>query len=135
MKIKKSNLIKFGIVISLVLFGVILIGFFTPSKEDSLELDNEQTITGTSDNIITLTAQKFSFDKDIIRVKSGEEITIKVKNLDAEHGILIPDLGVFGYGKDEVTFTPTQPGEYEFFCANPYCGGGHQRMKGTLIVE
>lgn len=115
----------------LVLVGLLAILFFIFFQREE---PGNQAVS-TIDNEVSITAKSFEFSRNEIRVKSNEEVVINVYDLDVPHGIMIPELEVYGFNQEEVRFTPTQKGEYEFFCANPHCGEGHHLMKGTLIVE
>lgn len=132
MKIHKDEIkIIYASVILLVLVGLLAILFFIFFQREE---PGNQAVS-TIDNEVSITAKSFEFSRNEIRVKSNEEVVINVYDLDVPHGIMIPELEVYGFNQEEVRFTPTQKGEYEFFCANPHCGEGHHLMKGTLIVE
>jgi cytochrome c oxidase subunit 2 len=88
---------------------------------------------------IEITASKFEFSPSRIEVKSGETIELIASSTDAKHGIECKALGIkkATFEKDKpatITFTAAQPGTYEFKCAN-YCGSGHGRMKGQIVVS
>lgn len=88
------------------------------------------------------------FSVSEIKVKAGEPVTIVFKNSDSQlHDITVDNIKVQVNGQDqtgihvaadagaeaEITFTPTEAGEYEFYCSVP----GHKAagMVGKLIVE
>ena len=80
----------------------------------------------------------FYYDPNEIRVSVGEEVTIVLNSVDMQHDFVIDELDVRteiipGGESTSVTFTPTEAGEYEFYCSV----GSHraQGMVGTLIVE
>jgi cytochrome c oxidase subunit 2 len=88
---------------------------------------------------IELTAKKFEFDVPRIETKVGETVELTFNSLDAKHGFECKELGIkkvtFENGKPaKVTFTATKAGTYEFKCAN-FCGMGHGKMKGQIIVS
>jgi cytochrome c oxidase subunit 2 len=87
---------------------------------------------------IRLTAKKYEYNPKEIRVKQGERVRLVFQALDRKHGFQIKDLGIkteLEKGKDTVVeFTPEKPGEYQFKCS-VFCGFGHGKMRGTLIVE
>ncbi len=78
------------------------------------------------------------FDPAEIRVPVGAEVTFRLTSRDQNHGYLILDtpveLDVFPAGFTEAVHTFEEPGEYEVIC-HIYCGGGHDFMRGTVIVE
>jgi cytochrome c oxidase subunit 2 len=97
----------------------------------------EQAAPGTVHEI-TMTAKNYEFDPGVITVKKGEKVRLVVTATDRKHGIKIE-----GYDIDQVLntgdpttieFTADKAGTFEFKCS-VYCGMGHRKMKGKLIVE
>lgn len=95
---------------------------------------------GAADGAITVQAGPgFVFDPNSITVSAGEEVTITINNADTiDHDFVIDefnvDSGVLSGGESTtVSFTPSEPGTYEFYCSVP----GHREsgMVGTLIVQ
>ena len=105
--------------------------------------------------VIEISAKKYDFAPTEIHVKKGERVELKVHSVDETHGVkltLYPegakakgdpglvldqpaDNGKVSKGNDQVIdFTAQQPGTYDFVCAK-FCGFGHDRMKGKIIVE
>lgn len=86
----------------------------------------------------TMTAKEFEFDPDVITVKKGEKVRLIVTATDRDHGIKIDALDinqVLKKGDTEIIeFTADKAGTFEFKCS-VYCGKGHRRMKGKLVVE
>lgn len=112
---------------------------------------------------VTLQAAEFSFEPSRVEVMAGQQVTITMENIGTvEHDFVIQEIPVEqsaagseqatpGHTMDEmevepavhmgampgmnssVTFVPTKPGTYEFFCAIP----GHKEagMVGTLDVR
>jgi cytochrome c oxidase subunit II len=87
---------------------------------------------------IKMTAKKYEFSPSEIHVKQGEKVRLLITALDRKHGFEIKPLGIktdLEQGKEQVVeFQASQSGEFEFHCSN-FCGLGHGRMKGKLIVE
>ncbi|NPV77621.1 MAG: cupredoxin domain-containing protein [Anaerolineae bacterium] len=98
-------------------------------------------------NVIDISADMGGFDKDVIRVKLGDPITIRLRSLDNSHHT--DGGGKHQWAVDEfkanvvappegtamTTFTPTKPGTYVFYC-DICCGGrANPTMNGKLIVE
>ena len=89
---------------------------------------------------IEITAKKLrQFDVTRIEAKVGETVELTLNSLDVKHGFECQELGIAKvvFDKDQpasVRFTATKPGTYEFKCAN-FCGMGHGRMKGQIIVS
>jgi len=87
---------------------------------------------------IHMTAKKYEFQPGELHVTAGEKVRLLITALDRDHGLEIKSAGIKMKLKKgvetAVEFTATQPGEFEFKCAN-FCGLGHGGMKGKLVVE
>jgi len=89
---------------------------------------------------IDVTAQKYHFTPEEIRVKRGRVVRMVLQSLDTEHGIAIPRYGIDrdipkqGEGTVTIELYAREAGTYAFHCSN-FCGLGHFGMKGRLIVE
>jgi cytochrome c oxidase subunit 2 len=105
--------------------------------------------------VIEISAKKYEFTPNEIRVKKGERVQLKVRSVDTTHGA---KLEVYPEGqKDKSTpglkftepdqngkvqkdvdqvieFVAVEAGTYDIKCAK-LCGMGHGRMKAKLIVE
>ena len=97
--------------------------------------------------VIDVAADMGGFDQPQIRVKVGQPVTVRLTSLDnqyhtdggGKHQWAVDELGVNvvapPLGSKTVTFTPTEPGRYTFYC-DICCGGrANPTMQGTLIVE
>jgi uncharacterized cupredoxin-like copper-binding protein len=112
---------------------------------------------------VTLQAAEFRFEPSIVEVTAGQQVTITMENIGTvEHDFVILEIpveqsaaesepptpghtmdemevepavhmGAMAGMSDSVSFVPTKPGTFEFFCAVP----GHKEagMVGTLIVR
>jgi len=73
-----------------------------------------------------------------IRVPVGAEVTFRGTSRDIPHGFLIEDtdveLELYSGTFTEARHTFTDPGEHLFRC-HTYCGGDHDFMRGTVIVD
>ena len=85
-----------------------------------------------------MTAKKYEFNPGAITVKKGERVKLVITALDKDHGIQIEALGIKQILKKGVPSTieikAEQAGEFPFKCSK-FCGFGHGKMKGKLIVE
>ena len=74
----------------------------------------------------------------ILKLRQGETYRIHLSALDLQHGFSLQPLNMNFQvlpGYDHVlTLTPTSKGEYTIVC-NEFCGIGHDRMFGKIIVE
>lgn len=98
----------------------------------------ETTTTIQKVKEISMTARQFSFEPSVIEVNKGDKVKLQITSTDVTHGISLP---VFGINKRlppgrtvEVEFTADRTGTFSFACS-VYCGSGHGRMKGKLIVK
>lgn len=87
---------------------------------------------------IQMTAKKYEFAPDTIRVKAGTPVKLTITATDHEHGFKIDALHInqkLPKGQAvTVEFTPREAGTFPFECSH-FCGFGHGKMKGQLIVE
>ena len=87
---------------------------------------------------IQMSAKKYEFSPNPIRVKKGERVRLIITATDRDHGIKIEAFGVEQKLKKgvptTVEFTADKAGTFPFKCS-VHCGFGHSGMKGTLIVE
>jgi cytochrome c oxidase subunit II len=87
---------------------------------------------------IRMTAEKYAFNPDILTVKKGDRVRLLITALDHDHGIRIEAFHVNRkLPKGEpvpVEFTADQTGTFPFECSQ-FCGLGHKKMKGKLVVE
>jgi cytochrome c oxidase subunit 2 len=87
---------------------------------------------------IELVATKYAFSQPEIRLQKGVPVTLVLSTADFPHGFSIPDLNTrvdLIPGKPvSVTLTAQRSGRFAFLCDN-FCGEGHDRMSGFLIVE
>jgi cytochrome c oxidase subunit 2 len=91
----------------------------------------------TETRYIAAQARKFEFTPSEITVTRGQPVTLAVTSADFAHGFTMPDFGVrtdLIPGRTiEVRITPMTEGRYHYLCDN-FCGDGHDRMSGILIV-
>lgn len=88
---------------------------------------------------VEVVAANFRFEPAVIEVTEGERVVLKARATDGrKHGIAIKEFGA----KAElpktgevvtVDFVASRPGTYAITCS-VYCGSGHSRMKGRLVV-
>ncbi|HWX56719.1 MAG TPA: cupredoxin domain-containing protein [Verrucomicrobiae bacterium] len=87
---------------------------------------------------IQLTAKKFEFTSDTIHVKKGERVRIVITATDHDHGFKLDEFNIDQKIKKETTvtveFTADHAGTFPFHCST-FCGFGHGKMKGALIVD
>jgi cytochrome c oxidase subunit II len=134
-----------GLLCGMALFAIGSVLAAAPHQEGS----------APSAQVIEMTGDKYAFAPAEIHVKKGTRVLIKYHSVDKEHGIkldAIPegakkgstpglrfegknDTGKIVKGADgTIEFVAEQTGTYKFECSI-FCGLGHGRMKGKVIVE
>ena len=87
---------------------------------------------------IQVTAKKYEFSPNPIRVKKGEPVKLIFTATDHDHGFSLEAFHIKQKLKKgeptTIEFTPDKAGTFPFKCS-VFCGMGHGGMKGTLIVE
>lgn len=119
-----------------MIFLILLFVFFLTacgSKNTTSELNDAQNVKE-----FDIIAKQWSFEPDTIIVDKGDMVKLRIKSVDVDHGISIPEFGVnerLKSGKTvKVEFVADKTGTFTFFC-NVICGAGHNNMRGTLIVR
>jgi len=87
---------------------------------------------------ITMTAKKYEFSPSELRVRQGETVKLSITALDKKHGFKIEAFDIDReLPKGEVVtieFTADRVGTFPIACSK-FCGFGHGKMKGQLVVE
>jgi cytochrome c oxidase subunit II len=86
-----------------------------------------------------ITASKYEFIPAEITVDEGETVVLEMRSTDVEHGLEIKELKLkVAIPKTGETvraeFVAKKAGTFSFKCSE-YCGNGHSRMKGKLVVR
>lgn len=87
--------------------------------------------------VVNITAGEGYFDPDVIMVNQGQEVTVEIENVtNTEHTFTIDefdvDVSLTPGTREEVTFTVTEEGTFEFYCA--LFGHRDDGMHGELVV-
>ena len=114
--------------ISIIFILMILVVFIFRGNFNAFAIDEGNV------REIVIDAKRFEYNPNVIKVKEGEIIRLKINNLEGEHGFSIPELGLEIHDKKGVKFVADKKGTFTFSCHH-YCGSGHNAMKGVLIVE
>ena len=87
---------------------------------------------------IKISAKKYEYSPEEIRVKQGEHVRLLITATDRKHGFEIKELGIkteLEKGKETVVeLTVGKPGTYQIKCS-VRCGFGHGGMRAQLVVE
>lgn len=94
---------------------------------------------GGSTKEVQITAKKYEFSPNSVEVTAGTKIIFKITALDREHGFEIADVknSCVKIGKGEtatVEYLAEKPGTVVFKCC-VFCGFGHGRMKGKIVIH
>jgi len=91
-----------------------------------------------ADQVIKITAKRFEYSPNEIKLKKGVPAVLEFTSLDRLHGFSCPDFGIrtdIVPGKvSTVRFVPDKAGTFAFHC-DIFCGDGHEDMTGKFIVE
>lgn len=87
---------------------------------------------------IQVEAFRYGFKPTPIVVQQGNKVRLLVKSVDATHGMLISEFRInemLRKGETKIIeFTAGKKGMFEIHCS-VYCGPGHAKMSGRLIVR
>lgn len=92
------------------------------------------------DRVISIVAERFTFNPSKITVKQGDLIEFVLSSDDTDHGFRIPSAGIdvaipqSNKGEARVRFIAREKGTFAFECSRP-CGAGHNLMRGRIIVK
>ena len=122
----------------ILLFSISLTGEEKKASTDVKRIGNPAP-AGAAVKEIEVSAKKYEFTPATIEVPVNTLLRLHLKATDKEHGFELKSV------KDScVKFDPKTPatvefyadkaGEYEFICCK-FCGLGHGKMKGKLVVK
>jgi cytochrome c oxidase subunit 2 len=86
-----------------------------------------------------IVAERFKFTPERIEVNQGDTVRVTVKSADATHSWAVEafDVDILAKkgGRPETQeFVADKAGTFPVKCSE-YCGRGHERMKGVLVVN
>jgi len=116
-----------------VAFGILLVAAW------AIEAGAEEPSTGGSGETreIQVTAKKYEFNPRVIDVKQGEHIKLIITATDHDHGFECGEFHINQLLKKgqpaTIEFTADKAGTFPFRCSH-FCGMGHLKMKGQIIV-
>lgn len=96
-----------------------------------------RSATGTK--VFAMTASRYQFEPALIEVEEGDRVVLKLRSVDGPHGIAIKGVKAKASIPEDgsvvtLEFVATKAGRFNFTC-NEYCGPGHSRMTGSLVVK
>lgn len=109
-----------------------------PVSQDYIIKADDEFNNNKDYRFINVIARSWEFDPVEIIVKRGEKVILLIKSEDVEHGVYIPDFEineVIRKGETaSIELRTDKVGIFEFSCS-VYCGEGHSRMNGKIIVS
>ena len=103
-----------------------------------MEKKEEPIVTEPEVKEFNIQMKKWEFIPSEIKVKKGDKVKFVVSNLDAAHGLKLPEFSLDlkpAVGETATAeFVADKVGSFTFSC-HVFCGSGHGGMKGTFIVE
>ena len=118
---------KRNVIILLIAVCATAAGAWAPQVQD-----------GGNVKTIDVIASRFQFEPATITVAQGDRVRLRLHSADRTHAFAIKALRVktlipSGGEAVSVAFVADRAGSFDFTCAE-YCGTGHARMKGRLVV-
>ena len=106
------------------------------AASEAMRAQTEQTGQGVKS--FEVRASRFKFEPAVLEVTEGDTVVLTLRSADTTHGLAIKALGVKivipKSGEPvQVRFVAPRAGTFDFTCSE-YCGSGHRRMKGQLVV-
>ena len=103
---------------------------------EAMRAQPEQTGQGVKS--FEVRASRFKFEPAVLEVTEGDTVVLTLRSADTIHGLAIKALGVKivipKTGEPvHVRFVAGRAGTFDIACSE-YCGSGHRRMKGQLVV-
>jgi len=88
---------------------------------------------------VTLVAAHGTWGPEVVRVKQGEKVRLRLTSHDVKHGFALAGYGisttdVYPGRYIIVEFVADKPGAFPFVCV-VQCAGNHANMRGELVVE
>ena len=85
-----------------------------------------------------VTASRYRFEPARLEVRQGDVVELVLRSADTDHGLAIQAYAVKvaipkGGETVGVSFVANRVGTFPIECSE-YCGSGHKRMKGELVV-
>jgi cytochrome c oxidase subunit 2 len=93
---------------------------------------------GDAPRSIEIVASRYAFTPPVVEVRRGELLELVLRSTDTDHGLAIKAYHVKvripkGGATVHVQFVAERAGRFPFECSE-YCGSGHKRMRGELVV-
>ena len=114
---------------------MLLLGFFMAA---GIFLRGQELATPAQTHEVQVSARKYTFDPSTITVKKGERVKLTITAIDHDHGFKVEAFQIDRLLKKGtptvIEFKADKAGTFPFQCSH-FCGMGHGKMKGQLVVE
>ena len=85
-----------------------------------------------------MVASRYAFAPAVIEARQGDALDLELRSADTDHGFAIKPYGVKvaipkGGAVVHVLLVADKAGRFPIECSE-YCGSGHKRMRGELVV-
>ena len=108
-----------------------------PTMEASSAPATSSTET-SAPTVINMKVENWEFAPNVVTMKQGDNVVIRITGGTGEHSFLSQDLGInvrVAPGETKDIVIPTdKAGTFAFRCGVP-CGEGHREMKGEIIIQ
>lgn len=100
--------------------------------------DVAQPEVAVQEQVILVSARKFEFTPNVIKLKKGVPVILEFTSADVVMGFNAPDfksrVSIIPGVKARVRIVPQEAGNFVFFC-DVFCGDGHEDMTGMITVS
>ncbi|MGO9275711.1 MAG: cupredoxin domain-containing protein [Terriglobia bacterium] len=99
----------------------------------------QEATRGSGDSVeIKVMAKRFEYDPNVITVKKGNHVRLLITAADHDHGFKLAAFNIDQLiekgSTATIEFTASKAGTFPFQCSH-FCGMGHGKMKGKLVVQ
>ena len=126
-------------IVSIAILGLLLAACGTPGTERPVVMVEARTDTDGVQRIeVGMHSYYFEPSRIVVEARKPVELILRNHTHFVRHSFTITHEALsvheskWGWGTDRIRFTPTEPGEYRFYCHH----GDHEAngMVGTLVV-
>ena len=127
-------MLKMKLIALFLLLGLSACGSSQQFAAIPSDLDRERVPRQSLD----ISAERYKFTPEVIRVKKGTLLTLKITSIEGTHGFQLKAFGIdvrLDEGETKIVeLYAGEKGEYPFRCSH-LCGIGHLGMTGKIIVQ
>lgn len=124
---------KWVLAMFLVIATVLIVSACGKAEESKGETNANASASGEVKEF-TIDAKNFEFDLKEMKVKKGDTVKLTLKNSQGNHAVKVEGYEKEVQGNKTISFVADKTGEFAYVCSI-FCGAGHEKMTGKLIVE